>query len=65
MYWHTPIIHEDGAIELYFEPDAETFVMGVLEEFDLDICRMGIHDEFYYDKYETALKQSIKNTPVF
>ena len=51
MYWHPPSITAEGAVDLYFEPNAEKFVMDVLEEFDLDICRMAIHDEFYYQKY--------------
>ena len=54
MYWHTPTATSEGEVELYFEPDSEKFVMGVLEEFDLDICRMAIYDEYYYQKYETS-----------
>ena len=52
MYWHTPSATPEGEVELYFEPDVEKFVVGVLEEFDLDICRMAIYDEFYYCRYE-------------
>ena len=54
MYWHTPTATPEGEVELYFEPDSEKFVMEVLEEFDLDICRMAIYDEYYYQKYKTS-----------
>ena len=52
LYWHPPTTTPEGEVELYFEPDAVKFVMGVLGEFDLDICRMAIHDEYYYSKYK-------------
>ena len=55
LYWHTPTTTPEGGVELYFEPDTVKFVMGVLGEFDLDICRMGIHDEYYYSKYKNSL----------
>ena len=50
LYWHTPTTTPEGDVELYYEPDAEKFVMGVLGEFDLDICRMAIYDEYYFTK---------------
>ena len=61
LYWHTPTTTPEGGVDLYYEPDVDKFVLGVLEESDLDVCRMAIYDEHYYCKYNQSPMKKINH----